>query len=126
MHPSQEDCLLKWIMIDEVVDLPYRAEYGKSGRAACKGCKQKVNFALLLWSNLLSMMVNWNIGPTSNVSFSGTDPKPLGIFPIMILYVGKTKKISKKCLKTHSKAQCLKITQNVAFEFWHFPQIFVL
>ena len=23
-------------------------------------------------------------------------------------------------------AQCLKITQNVAFEFWHFPPIFVL
>ena len=43
MHPSQEDCLLKWIMIDEVVDLPYRAEYGKSGRAACKGCKQKID-----------------------------------------------------------------------------------
>ena len=24
------------------------------------------------------------------------------------------------------KAHCLKITQNVAFEFWHFPSIFVL
>ena len=23
-------------------------------------------------------------------------------------------------------AQCLKITQNVTFEFWHFPPIFVL
>ena len=26
---------------------------------------------------------------------------------------------------SHS-AHCLKITQNVAFEFWHFPPIFVL
>ena len=29
-------------MADEVVDLPYRAEYAKSGRAACKGCKEKI------------------------------------------------------------------------------------
>ena len=43
MHPSQEDCLLKWIMTDEVVDLPYRVEYAKSGRAACEGCKQKID-----------------------------------------------------------------------------------
>ena len=30
-------------MADEVVDLPYRAEYAKSGRAACKGCKEKID-----------------------------------------------------------------------------------
>ena len=33
------------------------------------------------------------------------------------------------CLSTvqaSSSAHCLKITQNVAFEFWHFPPIFVL
>ena len=48
-------------------------------------------------------MVNWNIGTTPNAFFSGTDPKPLGIFPIMILYVGKTKKISKKLLENALK-----------------------
>ena len=26
----------------------------------------------------------------------------------------------------YTSSQCLKITQNVAFEFWHFPSIFVL
>ena len=28
--------------------------------------------------------------------------------------------------KYRPSAQCLKITQNVAFEFWYFPPIFVL
>ena len=29
-------------------------------------------------------------------------------------------------LNTVTNAHCLKITQNVAIEFWHFPPIFVL
>ena len=30
------------------------------------------------------------------------------------------------CCWVHAWAQCLKITQNVAFEFWHFPPFFDL
>lgn len=26
-----------------MTDLPFQAEYAKSGRAACKGCKQKID-----------------------------------------------------------------------------------
>ena len=29
-------------MADDIVDLPFRAEYAKSGRAACKMCKEKI------------------------------------------------------------------------------------
>ena len=44
----------------------------------------------------------------------------------------RTKKTERKLQHTSSlskcapNTQCLKITQNVAFEFWHFPPIFVL
>lgn len=27
---------------EELVDLPYRAEYAKSNRSSCKGCKSKI------------------------------------------------------------------------------------
>ena len=41
----------KWfyltIMSDDVVDLPFRAEYAKSGRAACKVCKEKIDKGVL-------------------------------------------------------------------------------
>jgi len=30
-------------MADDIVDLPFRAEYAKSGRAACKMCKEKID-----------------------------------------------------------------------------------
>ena len=30
-------------MADDIVDLPFRAEYAKSGRAACKKCKEKID-----------------------------------------------------------------------------------
>ena len=34
-------------MSDDVVDLPFRAEYAKSGRAACKMCKEKIDKGVL-------------------------------------------------------------------------------
>ena len=34
-------------MSDDVVDLPFRAEYAKSGRAACKLCKEKIDKGVL-------------------------------------------------------------------------------
>ena len=30
-------------MADDIIDLPFRAEYAKSGRAACKACKNKID-----------------------------------------------------------------------------------
>ena len=36
-------CLALNIMADDIIDLPYRGEYAKSGRAACKMCKDKID-----------------------------------------------------------------------------------
>lgn len=30
-------------MADDIIDLPYRGEYAKSGRASCKTCKTKID-----------------------------------------------------------------------------------
>ena len=30
-------------MADDIIDLPFRAEYAKSNRAACKACKNKID-----------------------------------------------------------------------------------
>ena len=47
-------------MADEVVDLPYRAEYAKSGRAACKGCKEKIEKGELRLAVMVQVSKNFD------------------------------------------------------------------
>ena len=39
---SLKPIFFRYKMAEEGSDLPYRAEYAKSGRAKCKGCKAEV------------------------------------------------------------------------------------
>ena len=68
-HWRLEDCLLKWIMADEVVDLPYRAEYAKSGRAACKGCKEKIEKGELRLAVMVQVSKNLDFDFTRKNNF---------------------------------------------------------
>ena len=44
-------------MSDDVVDLPFRAEYAKSGRAACKQCKEKIDKGVLRLAIMVQVRV---------------------------------------------------------------------
>lgn len=53
-----------------MTDLPYQAEYAKSGRAACKGCKQKIDQGALRIAIMVqvSHAVVWKVaGKKENV-----------------------------------------------------------
>ena len=45
---------------------------------------------------------------------------------VLLLYAAQCLKMLQKCLSLLLCAQCFKITQNLAFEIWHFPPIFGL
>ena len=56
-------------MADEVVDLPYRAEYAKSGRAACKGCKEKIEKGELRLAVMVQVSKNLDFDFTRKNNF---------------------------------------------------------
>ena len=56
-------------MADEVVDLPYRAEYAKSGRAACKGCKEKIEKGELRLAVMVQVSKNFDFDFTRKNNF---------------------------------------------------------
>lgn len=46
-----------------MADLPYQAEYAKSGRAACKGCKEKIDqgslrIAVMVQVSIIDKIIN--------------------------------------------------------------------
>lgn len=42
-----------------MADLPYSAEYAKSGRSSCKGCKSKIENAELRLAAMVQVSHNW-------------------------------------------------------------------
>ena len=48
-------------MADDIVDLPFRGEYAKSGRAACKMCKEKIEKGELRLAVMVQVRLKDNI-----------------------------------------------------------------
>ena len=91
-------------MGDNPDDLPYRAEYAKSGRAKCKGCKADIPKGDMRLASMTQVgsvekqiyiehffcsrhfsMVSKPIGSTATVSSPVTDQQPWGRLPTLIL-----------------------------------------
>ena len=73
-------------MADDISDLPFRAEYARSGRAACKNCKEKIpegelRLAVMVHSPRFGKKIpNWYHGNCffQLVFFGGNLPKAVG------------------------------------------------
>ena len=84
-------------MSEEISDLPFRAEYSKSNRAACKMCKEKIDKGVLR----LAVMVKVNI---------------FKIYFFVWKFCQFTKKIG-KLKKNREKFYIFQLNQGIG-EFW--------
>ena len=86
-------------------DLPFRAEYAKSGRAKCKGCKSEIPKGDCRLASLTQVMVDFNINQGRCLSFF---QKIVNIFGHIIPHKKEKLKLSRNLGQISSTEQYLK------------------